>query len=129
MHSGLDWGRVLIVVPLLGFMFIAPTIVIWWDLRRDRRRFGLEALSRPIRYTADGRPGREGLPLPPATDAIDAAADDDTDTAGRVPVDVPSKGPRLRTGAVPGPTPETEPSAAGRSAAGRSAAGRSAPGR
>ncbi|OHV50570.1 hypothetical protein BCD48_00890 [Pseudofrankia sp. BMG5.36] len=94
----------LLVVPLLGFMFIAPAIVVWWDLRRDRRRFGLDALSRPIRYTADGRPCREGLPLPTASGA----------GADPVAVDVPLKGLRIHTGAAPGPTADPEASATGR---------------
>jgi hypothetical protein len=103
-HSGLDWGRVLIVVSLLGFMFIAPAIVVWWDLRRDRRRFGPDALSRPVRYAAGGRPYREGLPPPPASGA----------GSGQAAVDGPSTGPRIRTDAAPGPTTAPETSTATR---------------
>ncbi|ONH26958.1 hypothetical protein BL253_23180 [Pseudofrankia asymbiotica] len=103
----------LLVVPLLGFMFIAPAITVWWDLRRDRRRFGLDALSRPVRYAADGEPYREGLPPPPAS-GIGAGQVAGVDGVDGVDVDVPLKGQRVRAGAALGPTADPEASATGR---------------
>ena len=65
MTTEFEWHRVLIAVVLLGCMFTLPMIVILRDLRRDLRRSGPDALSRPVRYMPDGTSYREGLPLPP----------------------------------------------------------------
>lgn len=103
MHSGFEWGRVLIAVLLLGFLFAVPTLVLWRDQRRDLRRFGPGALSRPVRYTPDGKPGREGLPQPFAHGT----------SVERVTGDEPSE-PLPRTDATSQPAVVSEASATGR---------------
>ncbi len=64
MDADFEWDRLLLAIALIALMFIVPALVIWRDQRADLRRHGLEALTRPIRYTPDGRSYREGLPLP-----------------------------------------------------------------
>ncbi|WP_261560396.1 hypothetical protein [Frankia tisae] len=61
MDSGFEWDRILMAVALLAAMFLLPTLVIWRDQVRDRRRFGAPALSRPVRYGPDGAAYREGM--------------------------------------------------------------------
>ncbi|MCL9793874.1 hypothetical protein, partial [Frankia sp. AgKG'84/4] len=65
MNAAFEWDRILIATTMLAAMFVVPALVIWRDQIRDRRRFGMTALSRPVRYGADGRTFREGS-LPPA---------------------------------------------------------------
>ncbi len=60
MESEFEWDRILLAVALLAAMFLLPALVIWRDQARDRRRFGASALSRPVRYGADGAAYREG---------------------------------------------------------------------
>ncbi len=64
MNAAFEWDRILIATTMLAAMFVAPALVIWRDQIRDRRRFGMTALSRPVRYGADGRTFREGS-VPP----------------------------------------------------------------
>ncbi|ADP81496.1 hypothetical protein [Pseudofrankia inefficax] len=107
MHSGLEWGRVLIAVLLLGCLFAVPAIVVLRDQRRDLRRFGPGSLSRPVRYTPEGKSFREGLPLPPAGGLADRTTGGPADRAAD---DLLTK-PLLGGGAVLRPTPGAEVSA------------------
>ncbi|EIV93397.1 hypothetical protein [Frankia sp. QA3] len=75
MDSGFEWDRILIAVALLAAMFLLPALVIWRDQVRDRRRFGAQTLSRPVRYGPDGETYREGT-APAAGPAERAGRDD-----------------------------------------------------
>ncbi|MCK9876393.1 hypothetical protein MXD59_11520 [Frankia sp. Ag45/Mut15] len=64
MNTEFAWGRILYAILILVTMFLVPVIVVWRDQRRDLRRFGPDATSRPVRYAPDGQAYREGLAMP-----------------------------------------------------------------